>query len=164
MVSSARRLALLSALVLSVPAAAAGQGPQCLPLLAQISVRYVACPADFASPLGLCTAGTLRGLGGHVLGTTRFRALTAAPGAGLSPDVVAPTTLSYAGDLELTLPWGVLMVRDVGLSDGAAATFTEMGQVVGGSRGLANTTGNLFVSGSTRPDGFDGTVTGQLCR
>jgi hypothetical protein len=161
MVSSARRLALLSA-VLFAPAALA-QG-QCLPLLAQISVRYVPCPADFASPLGLCTAGTLRGPGRIVLGTTRFRALTASPGAGLSADVVAPTTLSYAGDLELSLPWGVLMVRDVGLSDGAAATFTEMGQVVSGSGGLAGMTGNLFVSGSTRADGFDGTVTGQLCR
>lgn len=161
MTPSVRRLALLSA-VLVAPAAAA-QGA-CVPLLAQISVRYVPCPADFASPLGLCTAGTLRAPGGFVLGTTRFRALTASPGAGLSPDVVASTTLSYAGDLELTLSWGVLMVRDVGLSDGAAATFTEMGQVVSSSGGLAGFGGNLFVSGRTQAEGFDGTLTGQLCR
>ena len=162
MLPSVRRTALLGALLLSLPAAA--EGARCLPLLAELTVRYVPCPGDFASPLGLCTAGTLRGLGGLVLGTSRFRALSAAPGAGLSPEVVSPNTLSYAGDLELTLPWGQLRVRDVGLSDGEAATFTELGQVLSGTGSLAGASGTVFVSGKSSAEGFSGTLTGQLCR
>ena len=149
------------ALVAGVGSAHAGEGPRCRAVRARIVTTFVACEPGFDSPVGLCTVGRVTGER-RLEGTTRFRALSAAPSAGM-PDVESAATLAYAGELELTTRDGVLLLSDVGLLDPQAATFTELERILSGRGDFEGATGSLVVSGAVTPTGFDGTLSGQLC-
>ena len=70
----------------------------CVPIHAKIQSFFVTDGCD--SPVGLCTVGEITE-GGLLNGSTFFRALGAAPAAGM-PDAEPETTLSYSGVLTVT--------------------------------------------------------------
>ncbi len=123
--------------------------------------------AGCASPVGLCTAGTLTGFPG---GTTRFVALGLGGGAVGEASIVTPpaepgTTWSYRGDLVYSTPLGDVMLEDVGVLDTVGGTYTELQRVVSGTGSFEGATGDVFSYGHTTPagDGFDGAVRGEIC-
>lgn len=138
----------------------------CFPLAGAIRVEMnmTGC----TSPVGLCTSGTFRSP--FVSGTTRFRA----SGLGGQPmgeaSIVSPpseptTTWSYAGELTISTRIGDLVLRDVGVLDTVAGTFTELNRPVSGTGTFAGATGNVYISGTVTGGvtGFEGRVTGNLC-
>jgi hypothetical protein len=132
----------------------------CAPMLGVLNASAGACPADFSSPLGLCTTGQMFGV---VSGTTRFRATSAALSAGM-PDAEAASSMSYAGELEVTTRFGVLKFSDVGLSDTANGIWTELARLRAGTGAYASSTGHLRIQGTIGSEGaFHGEVRGQLC-
>jgi hypothetical protein len=163
---AATAMATLLALFLLAPRVTA-QDPseRCYRVHAQIHALF--STAGCASPVGLCTAGTLRGFPG---GTTRFEAL----GLGGAPvgeaSIVTPaaepgTTWSYRGNLVYATPIGEVRLEDVGVLDTIAGTFSELQRVVGGTGAFENATGDVFSYGHTTAagDGFDGAVRGEIC-
>jgi hypothetical protein len=135
---------------------------RCLYVTAKLSATFGVCPADFSSPLGLCSAGTLRGF---PWANTRFRATNAAYSAGM-PDTEAQTTLSYTGELEVRDRWGSLTFKDVGLNDSANAVFSEIARVSGATGLYKGYSGTLQITGRSAEGGltFEGDVRGKLCR
>lgn len=159
-------MATILALVFLAPRAGA-QDPseRCFRVHARIHALF--STTDCASPVGLCTAGTLRGFPS---GTTRFEALGLGGAAVGEASIVTPpaepgTTWSYRGNLVYSTPLGDLRLEDVGVLDTIAGTFSELQRVVGGSGVFENATGDLFSYGHTTPagDGFDGAVRGEIC-
>ena len=136
---------------------------RCWPVNARLQTTFGACPADFSSPIGLCSSGTLKSW--FERATTRFRATNAAYSAGL-PDTEAATTLSYTGDLEISDRHGTILLADVGLSDMANGIFTELSRVKSATGRYAGVTGKLFITGYASADGsgFTGEVSGKICR
>jgi hypothetical protein len=116
-----------------------------------------------ASPLGLCTAGTVSG-GGPLDGATTFLTLSAAPSAGM-PGVEAAANLSYSGDFTLKARRGTLESSDLGALDASHALFVEMYRPLSGTGIFANWTGALFSSGVLVDNGtaFDGKIHGEIC-
>lgn len=156
---------MLAVLALVPGAVAQDEGQRCFRVHASIDARFAT--SGCASPVGLCTAGTLAGFPG---GTTRFVAL----GLGGAPvgeaSIVTPpaepgSTWSYRGDLVYATPIGELHLEDVGVLDTARGTYTELQRVVGGTDGFEGATGDLFSYGHTTPagDGFLGAVRGSVC-
>ena len=146
----------------AVTATAAEAKDRCIYVTARLSATFGVCPADFTSPIGLCSAGTLRGF---PWANTRFRATNAAYSAGM-PDTEAQTTLSYTGDLEVRDRWGTITFKDVGLNDSAAGVFSEIARV-SAATGLYNGySGTLHITGHAEDGGltFAGDVRGKLCR
>lgn len=162
--------ALLLSLVLSlVPCAVfffsvsnAEARDRCLPVRGKLRATFGPCPADFSSPIGLCSSGTLQGFPS---GNTRFRATNAAYSAGL-PDTEAPTTLSYTGELELRDRHGKILFMDVGLNDSQNGIFTELSRVWSATGAYNGHYGALFITGHATNGGlsFEGEVRGKLCR
>ena len=59
----------ISILAAGLLASSAARADNCTPVEANIDTSFVACPADFPSPVGLCTAGAIdSGSGGAVDG------------------------------------------------------------------------------------------------
>lgn len=145
-------------------------GTRCFDVRAEISVLFTADGCD--SPVGMCTAGTVRsrGAGGIVAGTTRFRALGLGGGVVGEPSIVFPpaepaSTWSYRGDLAITTALGVLNLEDVGVFDTVRGSFSEMNRVVGGTGIFRDAQGDLFMYGYSNASGtgFDGDIRGRVC-
>ncbi len=115
-----------------------------------------------ASPLGLCTTGTVTGAG-PLDGATTFLTLDGAPSAGM-PGVEPAANLSYSGQFTLTTRDGVLESSDLGALDASHALFIEMYRPLSGTGRFADWSGELFSSGHII-DGtsFDGEIHGTLC-
>lgn len=145
-----------------VSVAEAKDKERCLYVTAKLSASFGACPADFTSPLGLCSAGTLRGF---PWANTRFRATNAAYSAGM-PDTEAQSTLSYTGELEVRDRWGTITFKDVGLNDSASAVFSEIARVSSATGVYKGYSGTLHITGHSEEGGlrFQGEVRGKLCR
>ncbi len=138
------------ALLLSPLAARANQ---CAPVLTNILTAYTMGP-DCASPVGVCTAGTIAS--GTLAGTTHYTVLTVTPGP--SPDL-----LFYTGELVITTSAGTLTLRDFGLLNSVSAHYYEVQQVVSGTGGYAGMRGTLTSQGISTPSGFQGTLSGPIC-
>jgi hypothetical protein len=134
----------------------------CKKLVVLAHIHATLTASGCTSPVGLCTAGTVSGLGIYG-GTTYFTAQGAAMAAGMS-GVEPDSTLSYAGDLQITTRFGNLTISDVGIWDQMSLVYTEVQRVVMGTGIYAGATGTLFSSGST-PGGtaVDGLIRGTLC-
>ncbi|MGZ6125495.1 MAG: hypothetical protein ACXWLR_11085 [Myxococcales bacterium] len=146
-----RAASVLSIALLASSAARADH--QCTEIDSPIVTRYFV--DGCTSPLGICTEGTVRI--GKQQATTRFRALTVAPGP--SPDV-----LLYTGELVITTREGTLTIRDSGLLQSATGQFFELDEVVSGTNKYKHLRGLLTSQGLATPTGFDGTLTGMICR
>jgi hypothetical protein len=117
-----------------------------------------------ASPIGLCTVGTITG-SGLLDGSTSFVALDAAPSAGMPP-VEPAANLSYSGQLTIVARQGTLVTNDLGVLDAAHLAFTEMERPSSGTGVFANP-GNtvFFISGAIvdNGQGFQGNLSGTIC-
>jgi hypothetical protein len=115
------------------------------------------------SPTGICFSGTVTG-DKLLAGTTQFIELDQAPSAGM-PLTEPGTTVSFSGTLTFTTSCGTLMVRDLGVIDGARTSYTELERPVGGTGPFVNASGVFFITGTlnTNLTTMDGTISGQLC-
>jgi len=127
----------------------------CRPIRTHIETGVAACDADFASPIGLCTTGTIDS--GPLAGTTRFRALTFVP-AGNSPFV-----FHYTGQLEITTRSGTVRINDFGVINMQADVFAELDKVTGGTGRFAGATGTLVSQGTAVNGAFSGSLVGAIC-
>jgi hypothetical protein len=113
---------------------------------------------ECASPIGLCTAGTIKG---GLDGTFEFVGTT------LSQSVDTPTTgvVFYTGDIVFHLKAGDLLAKDAGaLGTTGAGDVADVITIVGGTGGLAGATGTLRNQGVfTQAAGGSGEYTGQVC-
>jgi hypothetical protein len=75
------------------------------------------------------------------------------------------TTASYSGTLIISTKNGNLVLRGLGVIDGARVAFTEMERAVGGTGIFANTDSVFFTSGSMKSNltAFQGTLSGVVC-
>jgi hypothetical protein len=164
--ASIAMMASLLALLFVAPSVGA-QDPSARCFRVHATIHALFSTTACASPVGLCTAGTLRGFPS---GSTRFEAL----GLGGAPvgeaSIVTPaaepgSTWSYRGNLVYSTPVGDIRLEDVGVLDTIAGTFSELQRVVGGTGHFENASGDLFSYGHTTAagDGFDGAVRGQVC-
>lgn len=125
----------------------------CQPVDASIVTSFVACPADFQSPVGLCTQGTIDS--GPLKGTTLFRVMTLVPGSA--------DTMLYTGELRVTTKHGTVTLKDAGVLDAATGRYFEVQTVVGGTGQLEHATGLLTSQGFDIGTGFVGSLTGAIC-
>jgi hypothetical protein len=133
----------------------------CLPLSGRIQSSFTT--TNCTSPIGLCTVGTITG--SNLLDSaTTFVALASAPSAGLS-GVEPATNLSYSGVLTINARLGTLVTHDLGVTDAATETFTELERPASGTGIFANTSNVFFISGAivNNGTGFDGNLYGTLC-
>jgi len=116
-----------------------------------------------ASPIGLCTVGTIT-RGGILDSASTFLALDVAPSAGM-PANEPSANVSYSGQLSIQTKDGTLQVRDLGVIDGVHENFTELERPVSGTGRFANASNVFFISGSlvNSGNGFDGEISGELC-
>jgi len=142
-----------SALTFTLLVSQAVRADRCTPIRTNIVTGYSLGP-DCASPVGVCTAGTL--FSGRVAATTYFTARSVMPG--LSPDL-----LVYTGELVLTLGDGTITIRDHGLLNSTTAYFFEVQKVISGTGAYAGATGLLTSRGLSTATGFQGLVTGTIC-
>jgi len=145
----------------SIGAAHAEEERLCLPVHANINSEFTGTGCE--SPVGLCTEGMITN-GGFLNGKTFFTALSVAAAAGM-PGVEPETTLSYSGFLEVQTGHGDLQIQDVGISETATGTFSEIERIVGGTGRFAEASGTLFIYGDATADGtgFTGTIRGEMC-
>lgn len=128
----------------------------CQTIHAQIVAR--ATIADCASPIGLCTEGTIDGDHG-LRGATRYTAATSATFPG-----EPATTLAVTGALEIATPRGTFATRDTFTLDGALGAFSAVERVAGGTGRYAGASGTLLLAGMIDADGsFVGDLSGTLC-
>src|SRR5438874_10898085 len=104
-----------SALTFTLLVSQAARADQCAPIRTNIVTDYALGPSC-ASPVGVCTVGTL--FSGRIAATTRFTARSVMPG--LSPDL-----LLYAGELVMSLSDGTMTIRDHGLLNSTTAYNIE---------------------------------------
>ena len=104
--------------------------------------------------------------GNHGLrGTTYFRG---EQGALFPP--LAPTFRSYVGNFEYTTPSGMLIMREMGLTEPPDPNNPESGvvnafqRIVAGTGEFEGATGYLFVSGFNRNQRIVTQVHGEICR
>jgi hypothetical protein len=115
-----------------------------------------------ASPVGLCTTGTIDG--GPFHAATTFLTLDVAPSAGM-PAVEPAANLSYSGTFTATQNDGTFVASDLGVFDVSHAAFAELSRSVSGTGRFSNPTGTLIISGAlvNNATGFDGYADGELC-
>ena len=128
------------------------------------TIHSVFTTQNCASPVGLCTSGTITDAG--VLdGSTTFTALAIAPSAGL-PGVESQANLSYSGQLTIVASSGTLVTKDLGVLDANHLAFTEIERPASGT-GIFSDPGSsvFFISGSivNNGQGFQGDLTGTVC-
>lgn len=118
-----------------------------------------------ASPVGLCTTGTISD-GGILDGATTFTALGVAPSAGIPGGVEPAANLSYSGQLTITASNGTLITHDLGVLDASHLAFTEIERPSSGEGIFANPGNSVFfISGSIvdNGNGFQGDLSGTVC-
>ncbi|TMA38235.1 MAG: hypothetical protein E6J82_17905 [Deltaproteobacteria bacterium] len=137
----------------SVDAPANGADGECVSIRAPIVTTFFI--EGCTSPFGLCTEGTIPS--GPLAGTTQFSVLSLGPGD-------SPELLLYGGELVITTPDGTLTIQDSGVLNTLDGTFFEIEQTVEGTGSFADHDGTLFAQGTSTPTGFEGTLSGQICR
>ena len=146
----------------SAPAAPSPSPVVCRPVHG--TIHSVFTVQNCASPVGLCTTGTITDAG-PLDGATVFSALAVAPSAGL-PSIEPTANLSYSGQLTITASNGTLITHDLGVLDANHLAFTEIERPSSGTGIFANP-GNsaFFISGSIvdNGQGFQGDLTGTVC-
>lgn len=108
-----------------------------------------------ASPVGLCTAGTVTGsgLGGALSATV----MNIAPGA-------TPGTSSLDAFDQIATDHGTLFLHFTGVFDPIHGAVTFVGEATSGTGRFEGATGRLYVNGGAAADGgFESDLTGQLC-
>jgi hypothetical protein len=143
----------LAVLSIAWLASSGAQAKSCKEIDTFISTSYFV--QGCTSPVALCTAGTVAF--GPLAGTTRFTALTAAPGA-------TPYQFFYTGELVITTRSGSVTLHDFGFFDAMAGKYSELQQIVAGTKKFKNATGTLSSAGLGDAAGFSGTLTGTICR
>jgi hypothetical protein len=144
----------LLAIGLLLPPTVRADEHACTPVDASIVTTFVACPADFPSPVGLCTRGNVDS--GVLKGTTLFRALSLVPGPS--------DALLYTGELIITTSKGTVTLRDSGILNAVTGRFFETQVVIAGTRRFKHASGMLTSQGFDIGTGFVGTLTGAICR
>ena len=137
----------------SADAPANGADGECVSIRAPIVTTFFI--DGCTSPFGLCTEGTIPS--GPLAGTTQFSVLSLGPGD-------SPELLLYGGTQVITTPDGTLTIQDSGVLNTLDGTFFEIDQTVGGTGSFADHDGTLFAEGTSTPTGFEGTISGQICR
>jgi hypothetical protein len=128
------------------------------------TIHSVFTTQNCASPVGLCTTGTITDAG-LLDGSTTFTALDVAPYAGL-PGVEAQANLSYSGQVTIVASNGTLVTKDLGVLDANHLAFTEIERPASGTGVFANPGNSVFfISGSIvdNGQGFQGDLTGTVC-
>jgi len=133
-----------------------------------VHAQIVSAPTQVncASPVSLCTAGTIDGNQG-LSGTTYFTADSTAVGPVTAPNPSA--TIAYSGILQITTTKGTLTARDTGIFDtsighSTSGLFSSFDDILGGTGKYAGAGGNLFIGGRSINGQFVTTViTGELC-
>jgi len=143
----------IRALVLVALVASGARADVCVPVRTTIVSTYLLGP-DCASPVGVCTAGSV--VSPRFAGTSRFTAMTVSPGP--SPDL-----LLYGGELVITTSAGTITIHDHGFLNSATAQFVEVQQIVAGTGAYAGTTGMLTSRGISTSTGYQGTLNGAVC-
>jgi hypothetical protein len=143
----------VSALSIALLASSGARANQCKPIDTTIATYFLMPDDCQSSPVLLCTEGTVSS--GRLEGTTRFNALTIAPG----PE----NLLLYTGELVITTKSGTLTLRDSGFLDTATGRYFETQNVVGGTKAFKHATGMLTSQGTFDGMAFKGTLTGALC-
>ena len=148
-------------LVAAMMLAAAPSPVTCRPVRG--TIHSVFTTQNCASPVGLCTTGTITDAG-ILDGSTTFAALAVAPSAGLQGEPQA--NLSYSGQLTILATNGTLVTKDLGVLDVNHSAFTEIERPASGSGIFANPGSSVFyISGSIVDNGqaFQGDLTGTVC-
>jgi hypothetical protein len=128
------------------------------------TIHSVFTTQNCASPVGLCTTGTITDAG-LLDGSTTFTALAIAPSAGL-PTVEPSANLSYSGQLTIVASNGTLVTKDLGVLDANHLAFTEIERPAAGTGVFANPGNSVFfISGSIvdNGQGFQGDLSGTVC-
>jgi hypothetical protein len=120
----------------------------CVQVQTSIVTSFIACPANFPSPVGLCTAGKV--LSGLLQGDTLFRALS-----------VNFSTGVYTGELVIKTRHGKVIINDTG--NLLPGQFIEKDVIVHGTGRFEDATGTLDSAGSQTIFGFSGSLVGQIC-
>jgi hypothetical protein len=119
-----------------------------------------------ASPVGLCTKGTVESSDPALAGATWFfSALGTAEAAGL-PASLPASMLSYAGSVVVTtLRDGTFTTSNAGVFDTSAGAFSQLDRVTGGTGKFAGAEGRqLFTTATGGGEArFKGHVRGELC-
>ena len=142
-----------SALAVSLLAPPGARADECRDVDTTIVTTFFV--AGCRSPVGICTSGEVPP--GPFGGPTRFSALSVTPGA-------MPDTINYTGKLEIETRSGKVRIQDRGFVNGATGHYFEFQQVVGGTGKYKGATGMLTSQGRMTPTGFNGTLTGVICR
>lgn len=146
--------AILAVGLLASSALRAEEEHACKQVKSSIITSFIACPADFPSPVNMCTVGTVAS--GPLKGTTRFRALSIALGP-------VPKTVVYTGELIITTKHGTLTINDTGLLDLGTGAFVETDLIVHGTGRFEEATGTLVSNGFDIGTGFVGSIGGSVC-
>jgi hypothetical protein len=124
-------------------------------------MKSVFTTQNCASPIGLCTVGTITGAG-----PLAFVALAVDPSAGLPATLEPTANLSYTGQLTIVSLNGTLVAGDLGVLDATHLAFAEMERPVSGTGVFANPGDSVFfISGSIvdNGQGFQGNLSGVVC-
>ncbi len=140
--------AILAVGLLASSALRADEEQACVQVQSSIVTSFIACPADFPSPVGLCTRGTIAS--GPLQGTTLFRALS-----------VDFSTGVYTGELVITTSRGMVIINDMGTL--LPGQFAEKDVIVHGAGRFEDASGTLVSAGVVTMSGFSGTLSGQIC-
>jgi hypothetical protein len=135
---------------------------RCRPVRGTINSLFTT--QNCASPVGLCTTGTITG-SDLLDGNTSFVALGDASSAGM-PTVEPAANLAYSGQLTIVTRQGTLVTDDLGVLDAAHLAFTEMERPSSGTGVFANPGNSVFfISGSIvdNGQGFQGDLSGIAC-
>ena len=130
-----------------------GSDAECTPVRAPIVTTFFVDGCD--SLFGICTEGTIGS--GPLAGTTRFTATS------LDTES-SQDTIGYTGVLVVTTSQGDVTILDSGALNLVDSTFFEIDEIAGGTDFFAGAGGTLFSSGLSTPTGFDGFISGQVCR
>lgn len=127
------------------------------------STKSLFVTENCASPVGLCTSGTITG-GGPLDGAFVFFAFDAAPSAGM-PSLEPSGNISFSGNVSFTSKRGTLVTHDLGVLDSVNGFFTEVERPVSGTKAFANPSHDFFISGAVNAagNGFDSEISGTLC-
>lgn len=95
------------------------------------------------SPVGICGHGKIES--GLLAGEFSATRIAVAPGAGLG--TLAPSTVAYSAEVDVTTADGELRLHQLGVSDPDSRSFAELVEVIAGSGRFAGASGVLHITG-----------------
>lgn len=161
------RAAIVSMALAALPGtliAAEFTGQKCTPIHAEIVATQFT--KGCTSPVGLCTAGTIKGNLG-LIGVTQFVGDSLDAGLTTAPD--APATVAYSGVLRITTALHeTITLRDTGVFDTATGTptggfFAAFERIEGATGHFAKASGSIFSVGTTINGRLVAQISGELC-